>query len=302
MLKKLLDTENVGSIAYDVKLSTISTIHIGGNANAVITPTMLPQLQNLLRLAKKNNIDWLVVGNASNMLFSDNGFRGIIIKLTQPFFPTKIDGENVVVSCFSSARQLALKTFESNLSGLEHFFLIPATVGGAIAMNASCFGYSTDTTLQSVTVLDENGEIETLTKEQLHLSYRHSIFQDKPLIAVAANFRLETATKTNPLSEAKLLLKEKKVKQPLDKPSLGSVFRSISSNTSAAKLIDEAGLKGFCIGGAEISQKHSGFIINNGGATCNDVLLLIHHIKQQIFNKYGILLKEEIKIVSEKLK
>lgn len=298
MLKYLLSLSDIGKVVFDKPLSELSTIKIGGIADAVVFPQTLNQLVNILLTANTNGVPHLVVGNASNVLFSDNGFRGIVVRLTEPLSQTRIENNIVTCSCALSTRVLSRQTFKHGLSGLQHFYLLPATVGGAIVMNASCFGFGTDKVLKSVTVVDKRGKLEKLDKSRLEFSYRHSLLQDQPLIAVEAEFEL-FATNENPLEQARELHRQKKISQPLEKSSLGSVFKS--ENVSAAKLIDESGLKGLRVGGAIVSHRHAGFIINDGGASCEDVLRLIEKIKREILFRYNVELQEEIKIIPERI-
>lgn len=239
-----------------------------------------------------------IIGNGSNILVSDNGYDGVIIK---PSNFNEITIENDVLYCQSGALLSKIGTFCQNKSksGFEALCGIPATIGGAICMNAGAYGSEISDILISSTYLDNNGEIKILDKNQHDFSYRHSFYIENPeFIILEAKFAVKNAEKEQ-ITADMLDFKERRIsKQPLNFPSAGSTFKR-PEGYFAGKLIEDAGLKGFRIGGACVSEKHAGFVINDKNATCLDVLNLIEEIKKQVFEKFDVKLECEIKMIGD---
>ena len=273
-----------------------TTFKIGGLADIFVKIETKEELKNSLEIAKKNNIPITVIGNGSNVLVMDKGIRGIVIKLDLK--DIRIDNNLIYVEAGVLLPKLARVACDNNLTGLEEIAGIPGTFGGAIYMNSGAHGIEISDKIISITYIDENLEIKTINKEDADFSYRKSIFQNENWIILNGTLRLENGNQEEIKEKMQDFLETRKQNQPLNMPSAGSVFKR-GDNYISAKLIDKCGLKGKSIGGAQVSEKHAGFIVNNGNATAKDVLELIDFIKQQVDDKSGVELKTEIKILGE---
>lgn len=277
-----------------------STFRIGGNAEYAIFPKNTDELIYALNVCKNQGKRYIVVGNGSNLLFDDNGFNGVVI------FTSRMDSceyiykdESVYIKsyCGKMLTELASEAGKKHsLSGLEFAYGIPGTVGGAVYMNAGAYGGQMSDIIVETEYFDANdGHIKKLTLEEQNLSYRHSIFQDHhEYIIISTTLKL---TKGNPEETFALMnknLNARRDKQPLELPNAGSTFKRPGENIFVGKLIQDAGLKGYTVGGAQISEKHAGFTVNIGGATSSDVLELIDHVKNVIAEKYDVALESEI--------
>lgn len=294
----LSDAEKEGRLTFrcDFPLSSLSSFHIGGNASYVIYPTTPDELASLSALCHSISIPNIVVGNGSNLLFSDSGYEGAVILTTQ-IKNIKIDGTIVKVGCGVSLTHLASKVSEKSLTGLEFAYGIPGTVGGALYMNAGAYGGEIKDVCVSVKVYDSvNDEIYDIKAEDCGFGYRESIFQNNDKIILGAKFSLNEGDPNMIAETMNRLMQQRIDKQPLNYPSAGSVFKRYPGHF-AGKLIEDAGLKGHTIGGAQVSEKHAGFIINIGNATAADVLALIEYIRNVIKDKVGIELQTEVKYI-----
>ncbi len=294
----LTDAENEGLLTYrrDLPLSTVSSFRIGGNASYVIYPTVSHEIASVSAFCKSISIPCIVIGNASNLLFSDSGYEGAVIVTTQ-VKDIVIDGNTVKVGCGASLTHLASVVAEASLTGLEFAYGIPGTVGGAVYMNAGAYGGEIKDVCLSVTVYDgELDEIYDIKAEDCGFGYRESIFQNSDKIILGAKLRLSEGVHSDITEKMNCLMQQRIDKQPLNYPSAGSTFKRYPGFFSG-KLIEEAGLKGYTVGGAQVSEKHAGFIINVGNATASDVLALIGHIRSVIKENVGIELQTEVKYI-----
>ncbi len=294
----LEDAEKEGRLTFrkELPLSSVSSFRIGGNASYVIYPTTSDELASLSALCRSISVPNTVIGNGSNLLFSDSGYEGAIIVTTQ-IKDIKISGNSVTVGCGASLTHLASVVSESSLTGLEFAYGIPGSVGGAVYMNAGAYGGEIKDVCVSVTVYDsENDEIYDVKAEDCGFGYRESVFQSRDKIILGARFVLSEGDKSDIISKMEGLMQQRIDKQPLNYPSAGSTFKRYPGYFSG-KLIEEAGLKGFTMGGAQISEKHAGFIINTGNATASDVLSLIKYIQNVIKENVGIELQPEVKYI-----
>ncbi len=288
----------------DLPLCNYSTFKIGGTADLAIFPKNTEEFILAVDTLKNENIRFDVIGNGSNILFDDNGYRGAVIFTRQMAETTyENDGEFTLVhtSCGTKLTGLAIETLKKHrLAGLEFAYGIPGSMGGAVYMNAGAHGGEmSDILTQSICFDAQNGKIITLSAEEHEFSYRKSIFQrNKDLFVLSSTIRL-SADDGSALSKAEANMLVRREKQPLEFPSAGSVFKR-PEGLIAAKLIDDAGLKGTCVGGACVSQKHAGFIINQGNATSADVFALTDIIKAEVFKKFGVHLELEIIYLPEK--
>lgn len=281
----------------DSDLSKFSTMKTGGKANYIIFPKNTKELQEILKIIKKNQQKSFILGNGSNVLFDDEGFDGVIISLKH-FDKLKRVSQNFVwVGAGINLFALNVKLKDMNLSGLEWSFGIPATLGGFVVMNGGCFGHEICELVEEVEVI-ENKKIKILDKNQLEFGYRCSNL--KHCIVLNVKMKMKQADKKEIEEQMKVYLKKKKDSQPCDKPSLGSVFKVIYGKEIVypAKIIDNLGLKGVKIGGAEVSCKHSGFIVNAGNATSGDVLKLIELLEAKLLET-GIFPEREIIVLKK---
>ncbi|MCI6932486.1 MAG: UDP-N-acetylmuramate dehydrogenase [Tenericutes bacterium] len=292
-----LEKLNLEKIENDISLSTLTTYKTGGIAKLVVYPNNINNLKQMLKLIHKYNIKYFILGKGSNTLFSDKEFNGVIIKLDK-LNNFKIKQTELYVESGMILSKLVQASVKNELTGLEFAIGIPGTIGGAIYMNAGAYGNNMSNIVKSVIVLNEKFQIKEIPLEELKFDYRYSIFQDnKNLICVAANIKLEHGNHDEIASKIKENLLKRKNSQPLEYPSAGSVFRNPKGNY-AGKIIEELGLKGKIIGGAEISTKHANFIINKNNASSSDILNLIKLVQKEVKDKYKIDLKLEQQLVN----
>lgn len=292
-----LEKLNLEKIENDISLSTLTTYKTGGIAKLVVYPNNINNLKQMLKLIHKYNIKYFILGKGSNTLFSDKEFNGVIIKLDK-LNNFKIKQTEIYVESGMILSKLVQASVKNELTGLEFAIGIPGTIGGAIYMNAGAYGNNMSNIVKSVIVLNEKFQIKEIPLEKLKFDYRYSIFQDnKNLICVAANIKLEHGNHDEIASKIKENLLKRKNSQPLEYPSAGSVFRNPKGNY-AGKIIEELGLKGKIIGGAEISTKHANFIINKNNASSSDILNLIKLVQKEVKDKYKIDLKLEQQLVN----
>ncbi len=274
-------------------LSTLTTFRIGGKARYVVYPKDILSLGEVLRIIKEENLDYKVIGKGSNLLCSDQDYPGVIIKFDKFFLNSYYDGEDLIAQAGTSIIVLAYDSMKKGLSGLEFASGIPGTLGGTIYMNAGAYKASMADLVSEVLVL-RNGKLDWISNRDCHFSYRTSAFQQHPeWIILAAKLHL----KKENVETIRALIDERRKRrmetQPLDYPSAGSIFRN-PQNDFAWKYIDELGLRGKCVGQAQISEKHSNFIINKGQAKGEDVADLIELVNNQMKNNFGFELKTEV--------
>ena len=303
MLDKLriILPENI--LFFNEPLKKHSTFRIGGNADVLVAPQNLLQIQLLFAYIKENSIPYTVIGNGSNLLFSDDGFRGIVVKIGSEFSgieSTLTDNGMILnVKAGTLLSRLAAFACENSLTGLEFASGIPGSVGGAILMNAGAYDGEISQVLVESTYFDiKKMSVGTKSYEMHDFSYRHSSYEDDGRIILSGRFSLKNGNKDDILLKMKDLNSRRISKQPLEFPSAGSTFKR-PAGLYAGKLIEDAGLKGFSIGGAQVSEKHCGFVINKGGATCSDVINVIKYVKSAVFDKFGVVLETEVKIIEE---
>ena len=279
------------------KLSELSSFHIGGSAALVVFPKLQEELITVVSKAKKENLRFEIIGNGSNILFSSKGYDGIIISTKKMSFCDVCDGY-INASCGNKLSGISKLAKDNSLSGMEFGFGIPGTLGGAVAMNAGAYGQQISDVLVSSVAYDVNkNEIVELCGAEHDFSYRHSMYSDnKDLVCLSAKFRLIPASKDDIELRMKQNAESRKNTQPLDMPSCGSYFKR-PEGFFAAKLIDDCGLKGFSVGGAQVSSKHAGFIVNTGDATSGDVLELAEVIKATVMDRFGVALENEVKYI-----
>lgn len=282
-LKKL----KVGKVIVEPKMSNYTTYKVGGNALAIVYPDNLNDLIKLLKFLKENNIKHKVLGNGSNLIFSDETYEGVLIKLTE-FDNLEINDTVITVGAGYNLPKLCMKVAKLGLAGLEFAAGIPGTVGGAVFMNAGAYKSDMGYIVSEVKVIDENLNIKTLYNKDLDFHYRSSYLQrHKDLICVEAKIVLRKGDAKAIMDVIADRKQRRLLTQPLEYPSAGSVFRN-PENDYAGRLIEELGYKGKNIGGAYVSEKHANFIINKGNAKASDVRNLINEIKEKVKEKYNI--------------
>ena len=295
-LIKFIPKEN---IKLDEPMSKHTSFKTGGIADFFLFLENEIQIQNLVQYSKQNDISLYIIGNGSNLLVSDEGIRGIVAKIKFDSVETIKDKEDIKVRVGAGCKVMALAQFLKNkgITGFEEFAGIPGTIGGAIYMNAGAYGKEMkDVIIDTKAFNKETQEIEILKKEDQKLEYRSSVFKNKKYVILETTLRLKEGKTKEIEKKMDDYFVQRKEKQPLEYPSAGSTFKR-GDGYITAKLIDECGLKGFQIGGAQISEKHAGFIINKEKATTKDILDLIEYTKKKVFEKFGIQIEEEIEII-----
>lgn len=278
-----------------------TSLKIGGPADFFIKVNCIEELKNILQFSKNNKIPLTIIGNGSNLLVKDKGIRGIVLKVELKNIQIKnVDQRNVEITVGNGIQMgfLAQKLLKEEITGFEELSGIPGTIGGTVIMNAGAHGKEMKDIVAEVTTIDYDGNIHVFTNEQSQFAYRHSKFIEEKYIILQVKILLEKGKKEDIKSKMDEYAKYRKEKQPIEYPSAGSTFKR-GTDFITAKLIDEAGLKGYSIGGAKISEKHAGFVINTDNATAQDVLDLVKYVKDTIYKKFGKEIELEIKILGE---
>lgn len=285
-------------VLWDEPMKNHTSFKIGGPAAALCVPKDRRQLRELVGFVQREGVDSWYIGNGSNLLVSDEGLNGIAILLDSSFDgEIEVDGTVLLAPAGKKLSAVCAAACAAGLTGLEFAYGIPGSVGGAVYMNAGAYGGEMKDRLLWVEYLAPTGEIVRLEQEQLSLSYRHSRFMEEGMqgsCIVRAAFGLQRGEKAAIQSEMDRILNQRRQKQPLEYPSAGSTFKR-PQGAFAAQLIDECGLKGFTVGGAQVSEKHAGFVINTGKATCADVLELTRQVRECVQEKTGYLLELEVR-------
>ena len=282
-------------------MSKHTTFRIGGPAALMALPKSVSETKTVLRAAHELGIEPFFLGNGSNLLVADEGYPGFVMKLSGRYSVDELNrvwetnrllmtGGAVLLSSLSGC------ALGRNLTGLEFASGIPGSVGGAVTMNAGAYGGEMAQVLESVTFLDETGEVCTLPASACGFGYRKSIFSDRKCLILKACFHLEQGDPAAIKARMEELAAKRKKKQPLEYPSAGSMFKRPPGHFAAA-LIDQCGLKGLTVGGAQVSEKHAGFVVNRGGATCADVLALVDQVKEEVLRQTGVELEMEVKVL-----
>ena len=287
----------VAEVRFDEPLARHTTFEIGGPADVMVFPETPAALAEVVRTARENGLDWLVLGRGSNMLVADSGIRGVVIA-TERLQTLRVEASRVTASCGWSLINVSKACAELGLSGLEFASGIPGSIGGAAYMNAGAYDGEMKDVITSVTVLDENGAVREIPASEMRFSYRHSRLKDEPLICLAVTMQLAFADKREILAKISDLTERRTSRQPLELASAGSTFKRPAGHY-AGPLIIEAGLQGYSIGGAQVSTKHAGFVVNTGGATADDVIRLIHHIQQTVLAKDHVRLETEVRFIGD---
>ena len=295
LFKSFLGAENV---LVSEPMSKHTSFKIGGPADLFLMPETHGQLRQILTVAKEYNIPLFVMGNGSNLLVGDKGIRGAVVSLYKKMNKIVVDGEKLYAGCGALMSTVASAALSADLEGFEFASGIPGTIGGGIYMNAGAYGFELKDIVESVDYMDSEGNISQISGCDCKFGYRKSIFAEKGYIVLGCTFGLKKGNKEQIRERINDFTKRRVTKQPVEKPSAGSVFKRPEGYFAGA-LIEGEGLKGFSIGGAQVSEKHAGFIINKGDATAKDVLDLVEHIQKTVYEKNGVKLETEIKFVGE---
>lgn len=286
-------------VRYDEPLKDHTTFKIGGNCIALIEPREVYDIIETIKICRENNIKFFVIGNGSNLLVPDEGYNGVIIKLKSEFSTIKVEDEYLIVNAGAKLSEVYPIAYENSLTGFEFASGIPGTIGGAIFMNAGAYGGEMKDIVESVEVLDlDNFELKQLKNEDLEFSYRKSIIQRKNYIVTTIKLKLKKGNKEEINAVYEDLRDKRNSKQPLNFGSAGSTFKRPEGHF-ASKLIEDAGLKGYHINDAWVSEKHSGFIVNKGNASYKEVMELIEYVQKVVFEKFGVNLETEVRILKD---
>jgi UDP-N-acetylmuramate dehydrogenase len=297
--QKLIHTIPTEHIRLGEEMEKHTSLHLGGKADFFLTPSDTEEVKAVVNLCKQEKLPYYVMGNGSNLLVSDSGYRGLILQLGEEFSKVSVteDGRITAQAGILLSR-LANVAAEHSFTGFEFASGIPGTLGGAVTMNAGAYDGEMKQCLTSAKVMDEEGNVLTLTEEALELGYRSSILQRKNYILQEAEIRLTKGDKVQIREKMNDLNAQRRLKQPLDKFSAGSTFKR-PQGYYAGKLIADAGLRGYQVGGAQVSEKHCGFLINKDHATAKEFLMLIEDVRRIVEEQYGVRLEPEVKLLGE---
>lgn len=293
-LEEILDVE-------DIKINEPMKEHIsfkvGGAADILVTPKTFNEVKSLIEFCNDNKIKYYFMGNGSNLIIKDGGIRGIVIKLTK-LDKITVQGERIIAQSGVTLLDTSNVALENSLTGIEFASGIPGSIGGAVTMNAGAYDGEMSNVIESVLVIDREANLKTLFKEELELSYRMSAIQKYEYVVLEVTLKLEQGDKDRIKYRVDELTDKRNEKQPLEYASAGSTFKR-PEGYFTGKLIQDCGLKGYNIGDAQVSEKHSGFVINKGEATANDVLNLIKHVQKSVYEKFNVELHTEVRILGE---
>ena len=293
-LKEYLIDKNI-QYAENKRASEFTSFKIGGEC-FVVYPANESELINIIRFCRDNTFKFIVLGCGSNVLFSDDGYDGAVI-LTQKLNKVNCSDDIITAECGAQLSTVCKTAYKNGLCGLEFAYGIPGSVGGAVFMNAGAYGGETKDVILKVRAYSfDDDKVLEFDNAECDFGYRHSVFEDKNFIILSAEYKLTAADKTEIKAKMDDYIGRRKSKQPLNYPSAGSVFKRYPGRYTG-QMIEASGLKGYTVGGAQVSEKHAGFIVNKGGATASDVLELIEHIKSVIKEREGVDIETEIRVI-----
>lgn len=286
-------------VKYDEPLKNHTTFQIGGKCIALIEPKKVEDIIEAIKICRENNLKFFVIGNGSNLLVPDDGYNGVIIKIKSEFSNIQVEGECLIAHSGAKLSEVYTVAYENSLTGFEFASGIPGTIGGAIFMNAGAYGGEMKDIVEFVEVLDfDNYEVKELKNEELDFSYRKSIIQRKNYIVLTIKLKLKKGNKEEIKAVYEDLREKRNSKQPLNFGSAGSTFKRPEGHF-ASKLIEDAGLKGYHINDAWVSEKHSGFVVNKGNASYKEVMELIEYVQKVVFEKFEVKLETEVRILKD---
>jgi UDP-N-acetylmuramate dehydrogenase len=294
----LLQKLSIDQIKTNESMKMHTSFKTGGDADYFITPDNIDELKYVLECCKNKNISYYVIGNGSNLLVGDKGFRGAIIQINKNMNGFTVDKEIINAYAGITLARLATIALENNLTGFEFASGIPGTLGGALCMNAGAYGGEMKQVVLDATLMDKSGDIITLDVEKLDLAYRSSIISKENWIVISCRIGLKLGNPVDIKKTMDELTLQRKTKQPLELPSAGSTFKR-PEGYFASKLIMDCGLKGFSVGGAQVSDKHCGFIVNKSGATSKDIMDLIQYVQKTVKEKFEVEIEPEVKMIGD---
>ena len=292
-----LKNEGVDHIQ-DAPMSKYTTLKIGGTADVLVEPRSVEELIKVINSARRMNVPLCFIGNGSNLLVLDGGIRGAVIRFGQNFSDIQVFGDVIFAEAGATMARIASVAADNSLSGFEFASGIPGTIGGGIVMNAGAYKGELKDVVFEVTALLNDGTIKVYTSDELDFSYRHSVFTDSDALVLGAKIKLEHGVEAEIRERIKELALKRRSTQPLEYPSAGSAFKR-PLNGYAAAMIDASGLKGYSVGGAQVSEKHAGFVINRDNATGKDVTELLKHVQCVVKKQFDTLLEPEIITIGE---
>lgn len=294
-LIQIIDKERV---LVDEPMKKHTTFRVGGNADFFVKPSTVEEVKCVVALCKKENLPYYILGNGSNLLVGDKGYRGVVIQIYKEMNEIVVDGDRIHAQAGALLSKVGSVAMNAGLAGFEFAAGIPGTVGGAVMMNAGAYGGETKDILKSATLLTEDGEVVRFANEQLELGYRTSIIARNNYIVLEAEYQLHVGDKAEIRAKMDELKTQRITKQPLEYASAGSTFKR-PTGYFAGKLIQDAGLRGFQVGGAQVSEKHCGFVINTGNATAADIVELMKQVSEKVYQEFGVTLEPEVKRLGE---
>lgn len=294
-LRKILHDQQIRT---EEPMSRHTTFRVGGPADIYVEPSGVSELAAVLALCRERQIPGYILGNGSNLLVSDQGYRGVMIAMGKTWADISVEGTHIRAGAGALLSQVAKRALQASLTGLEFAAGIPGSVGGAAVMNAGAYGSEMAAVLERVTVLTPEGETRILSAEELELGYRTSCIPRCGYVVLEAEFGLAPGEEEVISRRMEELALQRRTKQPLEYPSAGSTFKR-PQGYFAGKLIQDAGLRGFCVGGAQVSEKHCGFVINRGGATAADILKLCRTVQEKVQEQFGVCLEMEVKLLGD---
>ena len=297
-LNKLQDILEQEEILTQEPMKLHTTFKVGGPADVFVKPDSVEQIKQIMEAAREEQIPVYIMGNGSNLLVGDKGYRGVIIQVYKNMNQIRCEGNEIKAQAGALLSTIARVALDQELGGFEFASGIPGTLGGAVTMNAGAYGGEMKQVLKSAVILTRDGEIKTLTVEDLKLGYRKSVIIAKDYIVLEAVLELVPAKKEEIQEKMNEYALARRTKQPLEYPSAGSTFKR-PVGYFAGKLIDDAGLRGFSYGGAQVSEKHCGFVINRGDATARDIVTLMKMVNEKVMEKFGVALEPEVKMIGD---
>ena len=301
-LEQLIDNLNISKekIKYNEPMAKHTSFKIGGPAQCFINAESVEEIKQICKVASKNDINLTIIGNGSNLLVTDNGINGIVVKVNIKKFELEFSNDDVslIVGAGNKLGEIAQKLLRNEITGFEFAAGIPGTIGGAVRMNAGAYGKEMKDIVETVKYMDYDGNIYEKSNKDLEFEYRKSMFAKNKFIILEAKLKLQKGNAQDIKDKMLEFEQSRKEKQPLEFPSAGSTFKR-GTDFITAKLIDDAGLKGYRVGGAMVSTKHAGFVVNENNATAQDVLNLVKHIKQEVYKKFNKKIELEIQVIGE---
>ena len=287
-----------GKIYLDEPMKKHTTFRVGGPADYFVTPSTVEEVKGIVALCKKEDMPYYIIGNGSNLLVGDNGYRGVMVQIYKEMSGIEVNGEIIRVQAGALLSKIGAAALEAELQGFEFAAGIPGTMGGAVVMNAGAYGGEMKDILVDATVLTQEGEVLVLKNEELELGYRTSIIAKKDYIVLETTVKLAKGDKEAIRGRMDELKIQRVTKQPLEYASAGSTFKR-PTGYFAGKLIQDAGLRGFQVGGAQVSEKHCGFVINKENATAADIVELMKQVADKVYAEFGVTLEAEVKRIGE---